>query len=99
MRDPGRRSWPSTAIVSPGDERIGLDGSRGLSQETRLQKNAGTERRCAAEEKGQGRRALLLRPETPRVAPALRFSPRVERRAAVVGGAQGPVHRSEGQAP
>ena len=42
--------------------------------------------------------ALLLRPETSRVAPALRLAARVERRAAVVGGAEGAVDQSRRQA-
>ena len=48
-----------------------------------------------AEEDG---RALLLRAEASRVASPLRLPPRVERRAAVVGGAEGSVAQSRGQA-
>ena len=43
--------------------------------------------------------ALLLRTETPRQPPALRFPPRAQRCPAVVGRAQGTIARSENQTP
>ena len=46
----------------------------------------------------QGPRALLLRAEASRQPPPLRLPPRAQRRAAVVGRAEGPVARSEDQA-
>ena len=46
----------------------------------------------------KGARAVLLRPEAPRQPPALRLPPRAQRRAAVVGRAEGAVARSEDEA-
>ena len=53
------------------------------------------EARSEAREEGAGARALLLRAEAPRQPPALRLPPRAQGRAAVVGGAEGAVARSE----
>ena len=58
-----------------------------------------SEARGRAREEGEaGEGPVLLRAEAPRQPSALRLPPRAQRRAAVVGGAEGTVARSEDQA-
>ena len=52
----------------------------------------------AREEAADGEGTILLRPEAPRQPSALRLPARAQRRAALVGGAEGAVARSEDQA-
>src|SRR3954465_10945389 len=70
-------------------------GSRGISEETRLQEVTGTRRQSHPEEEVEG--ALLLRPETSGQPPALRLPTRTQRRAALMGGAEGDFARSKNE--
>ncbi len=95
-------SASSAALVMIGEQvcqyPADVSGPRRLSQKAGLHEITRALRRCAGTEEGR-RPAVLLRPETPRLAPALRPETRMERRPALVGRAEGSLDRSAGQTP
>src|SRR4029079_9123592 len=89
---------PIKRLMGEVDQR----GAGGVPAEAQIHRDARTRRRSedrgGAREEGAGQGPLLLRAEAPRQPPPLRLPPRIQGRAAVVGGAQGAIARSEDEA-
>ena len=106
----GRRRWSARRSIMVAADQAGLaPDRRGASEagwRSRTTARSATSRSrpsrpatSRARSPGRPQAAVLLRAEAPRQPPALRLPPRAQRRAAVVGGAEGPVARPHDQAP
>ena len=88
FHDPAR----GRAAADAADDKLSLDGPRGLQEEARLHPDTGASRRGAPR-----RRVFLLHPEARGVAAPLRLPAGARRRPAELGRTEGPLLRSARQ--